>query len=167
MRVLFTTLPFDGHLNPLVPLAHALIAAGHDVAVACAPSYCPAVEERGFRAFPMGLDWSLGEPFHERWPHLRGLPPQEYVNAVLSDIFAGALVEHALPDLVAIAHAWPPDVIVRETNEFAGWLAAETLGLPHASVEVTLLAFYLGGTAAITEGLSRQLTKAGLPATAV
>jgi len=162
MRVLFTTQPGDGHLNPLVPLAHALTAAGHEVAVACAPSFCPTVEARNIRAFPMGLDWSITDSFIERWLYLRDVPPHEYVYTVLSDIFAGVIVEHALPDLVAIAHAWSPDIIVRETNEFAGWLAAETRGLPHASVEVTLFAFYLGGAAAVADGLSRQLTKAGL-----
>ncbi len=49
MRVLFTTQPGEGHLNPLVPLARALLAAGHEVAVACAPSFGRLVEARGLR----------------------------------------------------------------------------------------------------------------------
>ncbi len=60
---------------------------------------------------------------------------------MLSNLFAGDVAERSYPDLLAIVAAWSPDVIVRETWEFGGWLAAETLGLPHASVEVTLHAF--------------------------
>ena len=38
MRILFTTLPLSGHLNPLVPLAVGLREAGHEVAFATGPN---------------------------------------------------------------------------------------------------------------------------------
>jgi len=38
MRVLFTTHPAAGHFHPQVPLAEALVAAGHEVAFACSPA---------------------------------------------------------------------------------------------------------------------------------
>lgn len=165
MRVLFTTMPGEGHLNPLVPLAHALTAAGHEVAVACAPSFCPKVEARGLRAFPMGLDWAIGSgKWDERWPELRVLPKEHFNTFVMSRIFAGDVAEQALPDLFAIAGAWSPDVIVRETNEFGGWLAAETLGLPHASIEVALFAFSLEYAGPVAASLARILDRAGQPA---
>ena len=164
MRVLFTTMPGEGHLNPLIPLAQALTAAGHEVAVACAPSFGPKVAERGLRAFPMGLDWAIGgDCWSDRWPALRDVPPHQFISYVLAEIFAGVVAERALPDLRAIAHAWGPDVIVRETCEFGGWLAAETLGLPHASVEVTLFAFYQHDAAPIAASLARILERAGRP----
>ena len=40
MRALVTTQPLAGHFHPVVPLARRLAAAGHDVAVACSPSFC-------------------------------------------------------------------------------------------------------------------------------
>ena len=164
MRVLFTTQPGEGHLNPLLPLAQALTAAGHEVAVACAPSFCRLVEARGLRAFPMGLDWSIGgEEWADRWPELRDLPDEHYLTFVLARIFAGDVAERALPDLLAIARAWTPDVIVRETCEFGGWLAAEVLGLPHASVEVTLFAFTAEYADPVAASLARQLARAGRP----
>ena len=56
MRVLFTCVVGFGHFNPMVPLARAFVAAGHDVAVATDPAFCPTVEAMGFTAHPAGLD---------------------------------------------------------------------------------------------------------------
>ena len=61
MRVLFTTQPGTGHVNPLLPFARALVDAGHDVAFACADSFRPDVEAAGFAAFPVGIDWRNDE----------------------------------------------------------------------------------------------------------
>lgn len=164
MRVLFTTQPGEGHLNPLIPLAHALTAAGHEVAVACASAFCSTVEARGFRAFPVGRDWTLTDGITTHWPQARDVPRDQFVAYVLSTFFAGDLVERALPDLLALADTWSPDVIVRETNEYGGWLAAEMLGLPHASVEVSLFAFYQRDAATIAASLTRLLERMDLPA---
>jgi len=163
MRVLFTTMPGEGHLNPLIPLAHSLTAAGHEVAVACAPSFCPKVEARGLRAFPMGLDWAIGGKWSEHWPELHHIPEERINTFCMARIFAGDVAEQALPDLLALADAWSPDVIVRETNEFGGWLAAETLGLPHASVEVALFAFSMEYAGPVAASLAYILDRAGLP----
>src|ERR1700736_2120211 len=109
MRVLLTTQPGDGHLNPLVPLAQALTAAGHEVAAACAPSFCPRVEARGLRAFPMGFDWAIGGgKWVERWPELRDLPAEHFLTFVMARMFAGDVAQQALPDLLSIASAWSP-----------------------------------------------------------
>lgn len=165
MRVLFTTQPGEGHLDPLVPLARALLAAGHEVAVACAPSFGRLVEARGLRAVPMGLDWKIApdDNWDQHWPRLRDIPPDQFITFVMAEIFAGDVTERALPDLLAIARAWSPDVIVRETCEFAGWLAADILGLPHASVEVTLFAFFQRDAAPIAASLAPLLARAGRP----
>jgi len=38
-----------------------------------------------------------------------------------------------VPDLLTIARAWWPEVIVRDPLEFGGGIAAEMLGIPHAT----------------------------------
>ncbi len=58
MRILFATLQFSGHFHPLVPIAQAAMAAGHEVAFACAPPI-PTVERAGFRVFPAGISIAL------------------------------------------------------------------------------------------------------------
>lgn len=159
MRVLFTTQPGDGHLNPLIPLAKALVATGYEVAFACSSSFCSTVEARGFRAFPVGIDWLVND-MAAHWP-----VHQMTLAQIWGVIFAGDSAERALPDLLAVAEAWSPDVIVRDASEFGGWLAAEVLGLPHISVEVSLMAHMMGGAAPITASLTRLRRLVGLSPT--
>ena len=52
VRVLFTFTGGRGHVEPLIPIAHAAKAAGHTVAFAGRPSILPAVEALGFGVFP-------------------------------------------------------------------------------------------------------------------
>jgi UDP:flavonoid glycosyltransferase YjiC (YdhE family) len=54
----------------------------------------------------------------------------EFVVTVFADITTRAMV----PDVLAIAQEWRPDVIVREVMEWSGCLVGELLGIPHASV---------------------------------
>jgi UDP:flavonoid glycosyltransferase YjiC (YdhE family) len=56
MRVLFTTNHGSGHWHPLIPFAHALEAAGHEVAFAAAPTPGAAIGALGFRYFTVGRD---------------------------------------------------------------------------------------------------------------
>src|SRR5215203_5199954 len=53
-RILFTTMPMAGHLRPGLPIARALVAAGHDVAWYSGAKYRASVERTGARVYPMG-----------------------------------------------------------------------------------------------------------------
>jgi MGT family glycosyltransferase len=133
MRVLFTTNPSAGAFHPLVPLARALSAAGHQVAFAAARSYCPVITANGFRCFPAGVDWlnSELEPVFDRARQLvagRGGP-----FSPLRDVFGDYLPPTMITDLLALARSWPPDLVVRDPLEFAGCLVAEHLRLPHVA----------------------------------
>lgn len=126
MRMLFSTQPAVGHFHPLVPLARALTVAGHEAAFATSRAFCPTIVSAGFRAFPAGLDWLESEAEHA-FPELRGAPtPVPYWA------FAGVTAERMVPDLLALASSWRPDVLVHESAEFGAPVAAERLGLPHA-----------------------------------
>jgi len=52
-----------------------------------------------------------------------------WINALWRYTTARAMV----PDLLAIAERWRPDLFVREGLEYGGYLTAELLGVPHAS----------------------------------
>jgi UDP:flavonoid glycosyltransferase YjiC (YdhE family) len=132
MRVLFTCMALSGHFHPLVPFARALADAGHEVAFAAPASFAPTVAHAGFRHFPAGLDRRNFEVF----PQIRtwrgpGLP--EFMRR---EVFCGLLPRHLVPDLLALAASWPPDLIVRESVAFGGCIAAEALGIPHALVSL-------------------------------
>ena len=136
MRVLLTAQPGAGHWHPLVPLAQALTAAGHEVACATAPGFCPSVVATGFRCFPVGVD-ETEAALRERGERLVGLPGKEQAAYFWSDVFGGTRAANTLPGLLALGRSWQPDLVVRENMEFAGCIMAERLAIPHAAVQVT------------------------------
>ncbi len=166
MRVLFTTQPASGHFHPLVPLASALVAAGHEVAFACSPLFAPTVEATGFRCFPAGLAW-LESEFFAAFPRFeelrRTVSLKEALAWVQEAVFAGETAGRILPDLLALADDWPPDLIVREPMEFGGYLLAEKLGLPHTTVEVGSFRPFYWGDAGVARSLDRLRAGLGLP----
>ena len=48
MRILLTSNPLVGHWLPMLPLARAAQAAGHEIVVAAGPNVVPDIERRGF-----------------------------------------------------------------------------------------------------------------------
>lgn len=124
MRVLCTCVPGYGHFHPMVPLARALQAAGHDVAFVTAERFCPRVTAAGFVAFPAGLNPS---PMVER-----------AVQSFAGDdawrfgahMFAGVAAPAKLPELLTVVDAWRPDLVVRDVTDFAGPPAAAHAGVP-------------------------------------
>ena len=98
MRALVTTQPGFGHFHPLIPLAQALTTAGHEVAVACAPSFHPTVEAAGVGAVPAGIDWRVSD-MGNAFPSMRQaatLPEAQRQPLAFQEVFAGAA-----------ARAWP------------------------------------------------------------
>lgn len=136
MRVLFTTQPTSGHWHPLIPLARELRSSGHEVAFATTPSGCCAIRRTGFQCFAAGADESAEETLQIR-NRLKGLTAVEHAEFFWREIFAGSRAQRAVPDLMSLAEEWNPDVIVRETLEFAGYVIAEALGLPHVAVQIS------------------------------
>jgi UDP:flavonoid glycosyltransferase YjiC (YdhE family) len=133
MRVLVTCIPGTGHFHPLVPIARALRAGGHDVRFASAPPLAAQVAAAGFPFFPAGDD---ARALVQAVPDFLTLPPlvQRAVNRTRG--FPEILPASRLPALLALAAGWPPDLVVSDNYEFAGRVAAERWGVPHAAVQV-------------------------------
>jgi UDP:flavonoid glycosyltransferase YjiC (YdhE family) len=136
MRFLFTTTGHAGHVLPLVPFARACIRAGHEVRVAAPRSRGAAVERAGLPFWPFDDPpedevWAVFEP-------TAAMPSDEANAVVIGDIFGRLDTAAALPGVLAIAEAWRPDAIVRESYEFASVLSAERLGIPHVRVATGL-----------------------------
>jgi UDP:flavonoid glycosyltransferase YjiC (YdhE family) len=153
VRFLFTTLPGIGHLHPLLPVAAGLRRRGHDVAVAASAPLGPDIAAAGLEHHPVGPPWLTSE-LPVRFPGIGAIPPgpDRYAYG-RATVFAHDAVLDALPDLVALAERWAPDVIVRESAELGGYVAAEQLGIPHAMVRSD------SGSASYAE---RHLMAAGL-----
>jgi UDP:flavonoid glycosyltransferase YjiC (YdhE family) len=54
MRILFTSCPAYGHVNPMLPLAHEARLAGHDVAFATGAELAHEIERRNFETWLVG-----------------------------------------------------------------------------------------------------------------
>ncbi|MEV0219880.1 nucleotide disphospho-sugar-binding domain-containing protein [Streptomyces sp. NPDC050704] len=147
MRVLFATWTGSSHLFPLVPLAWAARAAGHEVRIAAPPSCTEAITGAGLTAVPVGRDVS-GEEMARRtqglsawlgetapWPRDWARSPETLggevaaVYTALAEkqfVVADALVE----DLLSFARTWRPDVIVHDTVCYAATVVGAVLRVP-------------------------------------
>jgi UDP:flavonoid glycosyltransferase YjiC (YdhE family) len=170
MRVLFTVQPAIGHLHPLVPVAGALAAAGHEVAVCSSPSFRGQVEEFGLTHLDAGLDWLASD--RSTWTAFPPLPPPGPAFAqVVVTMFADVTTAHMVPDLISLAREWAPDLVIRESMEYGGCIAAECLGLPHASVAGNAysavdspdVGYFPGNRRMVAEPLARHRERFGLP----
>ena len=136
MRLLFATTRGGGHVGPLVPFARAAVAAGHDVLVAG-----PGSAERLVRR--AGLPFAaVGEPpaahAERAWAPVWSPETSPGMERVVQDLFIGLHARLALPSMLELVQTWRPDVVVRETLEFASALAAERFGVPQVRVGVHL-----------------------------
>jgi UDP:flavonoid glycosyltransferase YjiC (YdhE family) len=131
MRILFTVRAASGHFHPLVPLAQAARDAGHEVAFAMPPSFQGTVERLSFRWLEAGLDES--SPEYARFIEERNrLSPPESTRFHRRGL-ASVLAPRVVTDLLRISESWRPDLVVWDYADFGGCVAAEVLGIPHAS----------------------------------
>lgn len=128
MRILFTTVPLQGHFFPLVPLAWACRAMGHDVLVATSEDFVPEVLRSGLAATAIGPVASFaGLTAHGDQDGLAG---RRRVNG---RVFARIGADN-LPGELSLVDNWRPDVVVSERAEVAGPIAAATFSLPAAEL---------------------------------
>jgi UDP:flavonoid glycosyltransferase YjiC (YdhE family) len=132
MRVLFTSTSGSGHIQPLVPLAQALLRAGHEVRVATPAASAAVVEAAGLRPIAAGRSWP-------EWRALGHYPDgaafasvEDWLIAFQTRTVRGVAAREFAADLLPALRHWRPDVIVRDSMEFGGYLAGELLDIPHA-----------------------------------
>ena len=134
MRVLFATTRGAGHFGPLAPFAHACVRAGHDVIVAGPESTAVLAARAGLPLIAVGEAPRdvLDAAFAPVWSRSAS------VEHVVRDLFAGTHARAALAGMLAAVEQWRPDVIVRETMEFASAVAAARHGVPQVRVGIHL-----------------------------
>ena len=126
MRVLISICPYLGHLRAHVPLASELVTRGHLVAFATEPGFCTAVRGAGFECRAVGARPRDPIPAdREGVPHASDHGVSE--------------VKARCADLVELARAILPDVIVRDEMEVAAAVAAEALSIPCVTLGFTEL----------------------------
>ncbi len=111
MRVLFTTTAGWGHIHPMVPLARAMEARGHEVLWAAPADGVRHVERTGIPAVATGPA-GLTRPADvlRLYPELDALPAVEKPDVMFGKMFGATEAPAMLDDMVPVAHEWRPDL---------------------------------------------------------
>jgi len=131
VRVLVTFAGGRGHLLPILPVARALRAAGHDLALSGHPSAANDCDGLFGQVFPHQLidpkppDGTTGT--------LRA-PDLEHEFMVIGRWYAGTLAERNLARTTAVIQNWRPDLVISDEMDFGSIAAAQAVGLPVAVV---------------------------------
>ncbi|MET8976481.1 nucleotide disphospho-sugar-binding domain-containing protein [Streptomyces sp. NPDC004539] len=155
MRVLFTLFPATAHLHTMVPLAHALQGAGHEVVVACQegaldPEIVHNITEAGLTAVPLGPAADGPPPeamqqglmaFADAW-RFDPAHPGEAADWHAARALLGGMFSFAYPDtgedgsfldeLIAFTRSWRPDLILWDKLMIPAAIAARVTDTPHA-----------------------------------
>ena len=134
MRVLVTTLPLWGHIQPLLPLARALQRRGHGLVWATGPDACARITDLGIRTAPAGLtEADFADARAEGQRRTAHLPPDERPNWLGPWLFGAARAGPMLRDLTPVVETWQPDLVVHDQAEYAAAIAASAAGLRHVT----------------------------------
>ena len=131
MRVLFSSTSGHGHVIPMLPLAGAFRAAGHEVLWATAAQATGLVDAAGIDTVAAGAtgteEVALRVAVRDRGERLAGPARASFV---FPRMFGEALTPPMVADLLPLARAWRPDLLVHEHAELAAPLVGAVLGVP-------------------------------------
>ena len=160
LRILVATTAGAGHFGPLVPLAAACAAAGHEIRVAAPASFRSAVEAAGFEhaAFADVDPEVMGQTF----ARLPSLSREEANRLIIAEVFGRLDAQAALPGVRSTIEAWRPDLVLREPCEFGSLAAACALQVPHATVAIGVQAMNDAVAGLVADSLRELDERAGL-----
>ncbi|MEQ3552802.1 nucleotide disphospho-sugar-binding domain-containing protein [Pseudonocardia nematodicida] len=132
MRLLFTSVPGASHVLPVVPLAHAALAAGHDVLVVSSGSAVPTAAAAGLHTVDAGD--GAAAPYLDMARRLTETDiAHTWSPEELTDWFASVFAEIGAitaGPLLEAARSWGADAVVYPPPHVVGLIAARALGVP-------------------------------------
>jgi MGT family glycosyltransferase len=136
-RTLFVVLPERGHLNPLLSVAQAVAAAGHETAFFCHDDISSALAAAGLSG---PCAWAeAGEKAPRQIPDVARLRDVAWLTGWAKFGMRAVLSQRFLAPLRALVHAFRPDVIALDPLAYHGVVVAESEGLPWAGISTNLL----------------------------
>src|SRR4051812_31230427 len=131
MRVLVSTTGGVGHVLPVVPLARALLDAGHHVLWATGRGSAGPIVAAGIDAEEVGIsEEELAPKRAELFGSFSQLPPDQMQMYGFPGLFGELLPPRAVADLLPLAREWGPDLVLHEQGELAAPLVAAVLDRP-------------------------------------
>ena len=153
-RILIGTMPFVGHVNPLLPIARELVARGHDVRWYTGGQFREKIEALGARYVPMPNAVEIEEDaWKRRYPQVAAMKPLDQLRFVIKHVFIDSAVEH-FHDLLAIQDDAPADVVLADSSFAAAGMLHEAGGPPWAAFNCLPLTLSSRDTAPFGLGLA-------------
>lgn len=115
----------------MVPLAKACLAAGHDVLWVSNEPARPLVEAADIPFADAGLTaQGVHDAQQRNRSHVQQLAPQDRAAFAFPHMFGAWAAPAMAADLLPLASAWRPDILVHEAAELASPLVGTVLGVP-------------------------------------
>ncbi|MFJ5991172.1 glycosyltransferase [Lentzea sp. NPDC092896] len=129
MRILFSSLGSHGHVYPILPLAIAARAQGHDVLYAVDSGFHATVEKLGLTVVDAGISiWDAFRQANEL--HGTGEFRRDMLRQTAVDAFGSLLPRAFVNDLEPVLERDKPDLVVFELINPGAGLAAMRAGIP-------------------------------------
>lgn len=167
MRILFSGVPQYGHLLPLLPLATAARAAGHDVALVTSATLAEAVAP--LLVLAAGPDMTQMGAEHLR--REQGEATDAGADDVGRRFLFGTRVDLTADAAICAARDFEPDLLVAEPLDAVGPVVAAALGIPWAvhafgptSTEMVGMAPSVALQEVMEDAVGRELVRRGLVA---
>lgn len=128
MKILFSCRPAYGHLFPLLPLATAARAAGHEVVFGTGEAFLDRVRALGFEAHRVGIP--IGDAEAEATRRHGAAAGFLQIGVTM---FAELVPNATLADLTPLMPRLRPDLVIYEQSDVGAGVAARRAGVPAVS----------------------------------
>ena len=150
MKVVFAALNAYGHLFPMLPLAMACRAAGHDVVVATGAPFLGRLPVRTVPGLPSEIDLAWAEQeVRRRHPDLHGF---EATLAMFGDVTAGATTA----TMLEVLGSERADLLVTDPLHLGAAIAGDLAGVPTLDFAIGLVPFMAATLHPITIDYQRE-----------
>jgi MGT family glycosyltransferase len=130
VRILFASMPFDGHFLPMVGLAQRLRREGHDVRFYAGRSFGGRLERLGVPHVPYRRAPEInGQNLAEHFPEIDKLKGPKRVAFDVEKIFFAPIPAH-YADIVELHADFPFEVLVNDAAFYAAYPVTRKLGIP-------------------------------------
>jgi UDP:flavonoid glycosyltransferase YjiC (YdhE family) len=139
MKILFASLPADGHFNPLTGIAAHLKAGGHDVRWYAGPEYGRKLDALGMSYYPYRRATEVtGGNLNDLFPERASLKGPKLISFDVEKFFV-ANVDNHFSDIVDLRSEFEFDVFLCDGAMYVEKLVADVIGVPVFAVGITMV----------------------------